>query len=1829
MSGRLVSAKTLKTAKTVTAADDSQSLTYESICESFVPQKSFKCHYDGCGKSLSTQSRLDSHISRRHAIDGSAQSGQTIGNSLSDRRRTAATPEDSRQLRPQRRPITATPVLPVHPVTTSRSDYNLNTTHTVANTHSSATSGQTPVTSVEMLQTIRDPRLRKRSTEEMASTIRDPRLRKRYGLLLVGTGTDTPPQPTTTTTTGGRDNSPINTSQSQTPNTPTVGQTSSFNQSFMAFLSATKSVATQQRPQAGASSQSAPVNTCHTSTTETNTRKRGRRGGRRRGDYVPALTVNSTVDQSSAGRGRRGETNRRQTARRGRKRCKPDTNYHVLEVLPSDEDTNSDTEIEVIADDSPCVTSTVPSQPLTTQSKTSKAITADPESDSDIEIVAIVSAPTAQTTSAATAGPSKLSPPPVLPSVPPVLPQMAPPLPPPPPPSAAIDTAIRLLAIAQTVSKEGKRLSVESNTTSPTISPVPSDMEMDTDIDDSELLCPPNEDLPTDATLPDSDYYTRFDSLVERVSRVVEANTTADDCDVKPMIGASVCVLLSGDTSTTDLNSDITCDIKPDVNAIAHNSMTDITVNSAATAAGDSVSQIAGQPVVTQSDTDVSATDEALIDVKPLISDLTLQTVSDHSLATTLSTQTKDTASVEPIVAQILTPLIVNNNINANRDEQSCVGTTPIDAVITNTDSQTIAVTNHKNTAKELTVNEDTVGVNSGQGIRTQSTAPVDKEVREKVSERRTRSRRRSTLSEGELIDDETVADSEREYECRECRQPFGHNRYEYNEHLFIIHGERHPYRCDYDDPRRPLDKRCGKQYDRAFDYVRHQRSQHDLRVAYECEYSGCDQYFDHRSAIKEHIIKKHGKQSPFVCDRADCGQSFGRETQLYAHKRDDHTNRPVESSHSRRSASLKDFQCEHNDCGQQFARQSALDDHNENNHLTDWHECDAKDCNRTFVNKSLLNEHKLRDHSLPEPVVSVNHSTGTPAAGDVNPPLTDTTTQSVPKPVSTLCLFECDFNECFGMFTTEEILQKHKRAVHQKHNQSLTSAQELSSVPIDTIESQTLPSLSSNVSASQVLPSISSDNSVPQLLPGLPSDVTPSQALPPLSNDNRVPEVLPGLSSANSVLNTSNGGLRVVDIPVPTPANTENSNRLWDTILGVVSQPPAVTITLTDSDISDVISETIPALDTIGSSASDKTPTGRLVPPPLPPHSLLTAPLIFLSESTDRETPSTSSMNTPSKPTTSKTSISKTTTSKTKTTTSKTTTNASGDTISYSEKRYKCDKCSKTYGRDRNLKRHQKCRHGVREPYRCYWDGCERRYPKESRLAAHVRDIHRTRGHCFRCRYGQCERRFKCERLLNVHRLRAHDVDHPYRCRHEPCGVTDGLTGYPTAESLRQHVFAEHNPYKCHYRRCDRAYDTPGKLRQHRLRCWYRSAAQDMPSASNWSYRSEDSTYVCNVCHERFTNWPELKTHMSRSHKRDDKRASAARDSPSTATAAPMFNKSNNDSTADVLPMNDISVPNDTDRRVMENTTGAFINDIPVLITERADPSPVRPVLDLLVPVLTPIPTDSERSADNTITNTISNECSMSGEATKEWDNQPSSGYSVGTGRPTQGSQSQPLYKCDECDQTFLFGPNLADHKACAHSTTHQYGYVCRPCEHVFANQALLDIHVRDIHVMLKNTNNDNSFHNSICAPTRPPSAAAGHPVTSYPPIVDLDSDSAPEDCAFSDGPSDGSTDDNAVTDTADTESTGDDSTSRDSTSRDNTSHDRLPITTSAAAAIIENTVTNTTRAVAEPSPKHSANVCRECDQSFKKLEDLNQHRHAVHSVPPPYRCSAQGCGK
>ncbi|CAG2108488.1 unnamed protein product, partial [Medioppia subpectinata] len=416
-----------------------------------------------------------------------------------------------------------------------------------------------------------------------------------------------------------------------------------------------------------------------------------------------------------------------------------------------------------------------------------------------------------------------------------------------------------------------------------------------------------------------------FDSLVERVSAQVSAQLGPD---VKPVVGAA------GDT--------------------------------VATAAGDSVAQTAGQSVVTQSDTDVSATDEALIDVKPLITDPSLQ-----SLAATLSTQTEDTDSGEPVMANIAAPLIGNNTVNHNRDEQSCDGTTPMDAIISNTDSQTITSHNDTITVEEVVIGEDN-GVNSGQEFSAPAVDSADSD---------------STI----IISD--------------------HN------------GE---------------------------------------EVA--------------KESVPAAIGLKRGRHS--------VGGHFRRRHKPLREYRGDDSNASDTTGHSGV------------DSGHPFA---------------------PFDGSLRDVSKRMAS--KTTGHSTTGRRSAATSITGAP----------DTS-----------------------------------------RSRSLT--------PRDGYESQ---------------------HSVP-----------PQSLL-------TVPLVSP--------------------FPVLSSANTHHS----------------------------------------------------------------------FSSATAGESPATTSSTA---------------------TTSKTTTNASAHTVAYSEKRYKCDKCLQTYGRERHLKRHQKSQHGVREPYRCYGNGCERRYPTESRLAAHIRDKHRDR---------------------------------------------------------------------------------------------------------------------------------------------------------------------------------------------------------------------------------------------------------------------------------------------------------------------------------------------------------------------------------------------------------------------------------------------------------------------------------------------------------------------
>ncbi|CAG2115443.1 unnamed protein product [Medioppia subpectinata] len=111
------------------SSSDSQSLTYESILESFVrqlpPNGTFKCHYNECNKCFTTQSRLDEHKRRRHAVQDITPREPMI--SSTDVRDQSMTATDDGQQQPNAIPV-ANQSLPTISTTSSPDSQSLDNT---------------------------------------------------------------------------------------------------------------------------------------------------------------------------------------------------------------------------------------------------------------------------------------------------------------------------------------------------------------------------------------------------------------------------------------------------------------------------------------------------------------------------------------------------------------------------------------------------------------------------------------------------------------------------------------------------------------------------------------------------------------------------------------------------------------------------------------------------------------------------------------------------------------------------------------------------------------------------------------------------------------------------------------------------------------------------------------------------------------------------------------------------------------------------------------------------------------------------------------------------------------------------------------------------------------------------------------------------------------------------------------------------------------------------------------------------------------------------------------------------------------------------------------------------------------------------------------------------------------------------------------------------------------------------------------------------------------------------------------------------------------------
>ncbi|XP_077496552.1 uncharacterized protein LOC144107434 [Amblyomma americanum] len=175
-------------------------------------------------------------------------------------------------------------------------------------------------------------------------------------------------------------------------------------------------------------------------------------------------------------------------------------------------------------------------------------------------------------------------------------------------------------------------------------------------------------------------------------------------------------------------------------------------------------------------------------------------------------------------------------------------------------------------------------------------------------------------------------------------------------------------------------------------------------------------------------------------------------------------------------------------------------------------------------------------------------------------------------------------------------------------------------------------------------------------------------------------------------------------------------------------------------------------------------------------------------------------------------------------------------------QRRYRCDICSKTYAHINNLKAHQPV-HTSERPYTCRL--CPAAFARRFTLRTHVLDTHNAAG-LHAC--DHCEKKFAFKSNLERH-LRVHSGETPHPCHLCP-------KRFSRRDSLLVHLrmHAGERPYTCV--KCDRRFSTASNLGVH-VR----------------GVHSSESTYSCKHCPRKYRWRISLNTHVKTYHAQAEKK--------------------------------------------------------------------------------------------------------------------------------------------------------------------------------------------------------------------------------------------------------------------------------------------------------------------------------------------------------------------
>ncbi|CAG2108618.1 unnamed protein product, partial [Medioppia subpectinata] len=273
------------------------------------------------------------------------------------------------------------------------------------------------------------------------------------------------------------------------------------------------------------------------------------------------------------------------------------------------------------------------------------------------------------------------------------------------------------------------------------------------------------------------------------------------------------------------------------------------------------------------------------------------------------------------------------------------------------------------NTVEEVAINEEIVGGNSGQELSAQLTAPADvvDSSDQLVS---------NTDSDSTIISDHNGE----EVTKKSIPENIGPQR---GRHLARGHYRRHKKRLPDDRSDDSNDSDTNSDFDGNSDHSYGLRRDVSKRMASKTsENNGSTVSVDNTSNAYAFYIFMYFKKLIHILlqNSVESADSFGGNTDTIPHK-------PTHSGG-------KQFVCDFNDCHKSFTTNSNLFQHKSYVHLNERKfKCNEKNCGKKFQCSSHLNSHK-RIHSREKP-------------------------------------FVCDFNDCHKSYKTNSDLLKHKNRVH------------------------------------------------------------------------------------------------------------------------------------------------------------------------------------------------------------------------------------------------------------------------------------------------------------------------------------------------------------------------------------------------------------------------------------------------------------------------------------------------------------------------------------------------------------------------------------------------------------------------------------------------------------------------------------------------------------------------------------------------------------------------------------------------------------------------------